>query len=314
MRRDDLADLSVFLVVAEERSFTRSAAKLGLSQSALSQTINRLEARLGLRLLARTTRSVTPTAAGERILDNLGPAIDSLDETISALKERSQGPSGSIRITTVEHAAKTILAPALAEFLLDHPGIEVEIIIDYGLTDIVAERFDAGVRLGSQVAKDMIAVRLSPDIPMAVAASPSYFTRHPVPAEPADLVDQQCINLTLPTAGAHYPWPFAKGGRETRVHVEGQVAFNAIDLILDASLAGLGLAFLPLDQVTSHLKAGRLVSVLEDWVRPLPGYHLYYPSRRDASPAFRLLVEACRYRVRGAEQSRVRRGPQAPRS
>jgi len=298
MRREELADLSVFLTVAEERSFTRAAGKLGMSQSALSQIVTRLEARLGLRLLARTTRSVAPTAAGERIMRTLAPALHDLESNIAALADSEGRPSGTIRITTVEHAAKTILAPALAKFLPDHPEISVEIIVDYGLTDIVADRFDAGVRLGSQVAKDMIAVPISPEVPMAVIGSPNYFHKLPVPKHPAQLLEHRCINLKLPTSGAFYPWPFAKGARDTKVHVEGQVAFNAIDLILDASLAGLGLAFLPHDQVKRHIEVGNLISVLADWIQPLPAYHLYYASRRDASPAFRLLVEACRYRTR----------------
>ena len=298
MRREELADLSVFLAVAEERSFTRAAAKLGKSQSALSQIVTRLESRLGLRLLARTTRSVAPTVAGERIMQTLTPALRDLDSSIAALTDSKGRPSGTIRITSVEHAAKTVLTPALTKFLPDHPEITVEIIIDYGLTDIVADRFDAGVRLGSQVAKDMIAVRISPDVPMAVVGSPDYFRNFSLPKEPAQLLEHRCINLKLPTSGAFYPWPFAKGTRDTKVHVEGQLAFNTIDLILDASLAGLGLAFLPLDQVQILLDEGRLVRVLADWVRPLPGYHLYYASRRDASPAFRLMVEACRYRLR----------------
>jgi len=296
MRREELADLSVFLVVAEERSFTRAAAKLGMSQSALSQIVSRVEERIGLRLLARTTRSVAPTSAGERIMSELRPALENLDAVIAALGEDSHQPSGSIRITSVEHAAKMFLMPTLAKFLPGHPGINVEIIIDYGLADIVADRFDAGVRLGSQVAKDMIAVRISPDVPMAVVASPAYIADFGVPDEPAQLLDHRCINLKLPTAGAFYPWPFSKGGREMRVNVEGQTAFNAIDLILDAALAGLGFAFLPVDQVHEHLANRRLVAVLKPWVRPLPGYHLYYPSRRDASVAFRMLVDACRYR------------------
>jgi len=296
MRREEMADLTAFVTVAEERSFTRAAGKLGMSQSALSQIVRRLESRLGVRLLARTTRSVAPTEAGERLMKTLAPMLHDLDQSIAGLSEFRDRPAGAIRITTVEHAAKTILCPALERLLPGYPDITVEIVVDYGLADVVADRFDAGVRLGEQVAKDMIAVRISPDIPMAIVGSPRYFRRRPPPDEPQHLVEHHCINLRLPTSGTLNAWRLLQGGREMRVRVDGPLILNTIDLILDAALGGLGLAYLPLDQVSQQLKAGRLRQVLAEWTPPLPGYHLYYPSRRHASPAFRLLVDALRYR------------------
>lgn len=311
MRREEMADLTAFVVVAEERSFTRAAGKLGLSQSALSQIVRRLEARLGVRLLARTTRSVAPTQAGERLVQKLAPMLHDFDQCIADLSEYRDKPAGAIRITTVEHAAKTVLCPALTKILPDHPDITVEIIVDYGLADVVADRFDAGVRLGEQVAKDMIAVRIAPDIPMAIVGSPRYFRRHPPPSEPQHLVEHRCINLRLPTSGKLNKWRLLQNGREVRVSVDGPLIFNTIDLILDAAINGLGLAYLPLDQVSQHLKGGRLVQVLREWTPPLPGYHLYYPSRRHSSPAFRLLVDALRYRSRELK-SRSKGGRQSP--
>jgi DNA-binding transcriptional LysR family regulator len=307
MRRDEMADLTALVVVAEERNFTRAAAKLGLSQSALSQIVRRLEARLGVRLLARTTRSVAPTEAGERLVQTLAPMLHHLDESIADLSEFRDKPAGTIRITTVEHAAKTVLRPALVKILPGHPDITVEIIVDYGLADVVADRFDAGVRLGEQVAKDMVAVRISPDIPMAIVGAPAYFKQHPRPSEPQHLVEHRGINLRLPTSGTLNGWRLLQGGREVRVRVDGPLIFNTIDLILDATLDGLGLAYLPLDQVEAHLAKGRLVQVLRHWMPPLPGYHLYYPSRRHASPAFRLLVDALRYRSPASKPPRNRR-------
>src|SRR4051795_4240895 len=296
MTRGDLNDLVAFLAVARERSFTKAAAKLGVSQSALSHTVRGLEARLGVRLLTRTTRSVAPTEAGERLLRTVGPRFDEIGAELAALSEFREKPAGTIRITTGEHAADTILWPALEKLLPDYPDIKVELTVDYGLTDIVAERYDAGVRLGEQVAKDMIAVRIGPDMRMAVVGAPSYFTRRKRPRTPQDLTDHDCINIRLPTYGGVYVWEFEKGGRELRVRVEGQLVFNNIALRLKAALAGLGLAYLPEDQVRSHLADGRLVRVLEDWCPPFSGYHLYYPSRRQPTPAFALLVEALRYR------------------
>ena len=296
MQRGNLNDLLAFLAVAEERSFTRAAAKLGISQSALSHTIRGLEARLGVRLLARTTRSVAPTEAGERLLRTVGPRFDEIDAELAALSELRERPAGTIRITAGEHAADAILWPALEKLLPDYPDIKVELIIDYGLTDIVAERYDAGVRLGEQVARDMIAVRIGPDMRMAVVGAPSYFAGRPRPRTPQDLTAHACINIRLPTYGGLYAWEFEKGGRELRVRVEGQLVFNNIALRLNAALAGFGLACLPEDQVQTHLAEGRLVRVLGDWCPPFSGYHLYYPSRRQPTPAFALLVEALRYR------------------
>jgi DNA-binding transcriptional LysR family regulator len=297
MRRN-FNDLLGFLAVAGERSFTRAAAKLGVSQSALSHSIRELEERLGVRLLMRTTRSVAPTEAGERLLRNLGPRFEEIDAELAALGALRNKPAGTIRITTGEHASETILWPALARLLPRYPDIKVELAIDYGLTDIVAERYDAGVRLGEQVAKDMIAVRIGPDFSMAVVGSPGYFAARPKPRKPQDLTSHACINIRLPTHGAIYAWEFEKRGRELKVRVDGQLVFNNVGLRMNAVLAGLGLAYLPEDQVGKHLDSGRLVRVLDDWCPPFTGYHLYYPSRRQVTPAFALLVDALRYRAK----------------
>lgn len=296
MRREELVDLNAFAAVAEERSFTRAAAKLGTSQSALSYTVRRLEERLGVRLLIRTTRSVAPTEAGERLLRALGPALDQIGAEMGSLSELRDRPSGTIRITTSEHPAEAMLWPAIARLLPDYPDIRVEISIDYSLTDIVAQRFDAGVRLGEQVAKDMAAVRIGPEIRMAVLGSPSYFAKHPKPEIPQDLVRHNCINLRLPTSGGLHVWEFEKDGRELNVRVDGQLVFNRMEPIITAALDGLGLAFAPEDQAAAYIAEGRLLPVLEDWCAPFPGYHLYYPSHRQPSPALAVLIEALRYR------------------
>jgi DNA-binding transcriptional LysR family regulator len=296
MARQNVPDLIAFLAVARERSFTRAAAKLGVSQSALSHTIRGLEERLGLRLLTRTTRSVAPTEAGARLFRTVGPRFEEIDAELAALTELREKPAGTIRITSGEHAAEAILWPALAEFLPRYPDIKVELIVDYGLTNIVAERYDAGVRLGEQVAKDMVAVRIGPDFRMAVIGAPAYFQRRPKPKQPQDLTAHDCINIRLPTYGGIYAWEFEKRGRELKVRVDGQFVFNSIALRLNAVLAGLGLAYLPEDQVQSHLADGKLIRVLEDWCPPFSGYHLYYPSRRQPTPAFALLVDALRHR------------------
>jgi len=298
MKRDELGDLSVFLAVAEARSFTRAAAKLGTSQSNLSHTVRRLEERLGLRLLMRTTRSVAPTEAGERLIETLRPALDEIDGRLAALSELRNKPAGTVRITTTQHAAEKILWPALARLLPDHPDVNVELSIDTALTDIVTERYDAGVRLGEQVAKDMIAVRIGPEVRMAVVGAPSYFAVHPKPKAPHDLTKHRCINLRLPTRGGLYAWEFEKDGRELNVRVEGQLVFNESRMVLLAATAGAGLAFLVEDYVKPLIADGLLVRVLGDWCAPFPGYHLYYPSRRQLSPAFALLVDALRYRGR----------------
>jgi DNA-binding transcriptional LysR family regulator len=296
MARENLNAVTAFLAVANERSFTRAAARLGISQSALSHTVRGLEERLGLRLLTRTTRSVAPTEAGERLVRSVGPRLEEIDSELAALSELRDKPSGTIRITAGEHAAEAILWPALAKLLRRYPDIKVELVIDYGLIDIVAERYDAGVRLGEQVAKDMIAVRIGPDFRMAVVGAPSYFANRPKPKNPQDLTAHDCINIRLPTHGGIYPWEFEKRGRAVRVRVEGQLIFNNIGLRMNAVLAGLGLAYLPEDQVREHVAKGRLVHVLADWCPPFSGYHLYYPSRRQAASALALLVEALGYR------------------
>ena len=296
MARQNINDLLAFLVVARVRSFTRAAAQLDVSQSALSHTIRGLEERLGLRLLTRTTRSVAPTEAGERLMRTVAPKLEEIDAELSALTELRDKPAGTVRITAAEHSAATILWPALATLLPRYPDIKVEVNIDYGFTDIVAERFDAGVRLGEQVAKDMIAVRVGPDFCMAVVGTPSYFAVHPKPTKPQDLTAHRCINIRLPTYGGIYAWEFEKRGRALKVRVEGPLVFNNMALRMNAVLAGIGLAYLPEDQVEAHIADGRLIRVLTDWCAPFPGYHLYYPSRRQIAPAFALLVEALRYR------------------
>ncbi len=295
MERENVNDLVAFLAVAREQSFTKAAAKLGVSQSALSHTIRGLEARLGLRLLTRTTRSVSPTEAGERLLATVGPRFDEIEAELAALSELREKPAGTIRITATDYATDTILWPKLAKFLPEYPDIRVEIIIDSGLTDIVAQRFDAGVRSGEQVAKDMIAVRIGPDMRMAVVGAPSYFAGRPLPKKPQDLTDHTCINLRLPTYGGLYAWEFEKGGRELKVRVEGQLVFSGSAQMLNAALAGFGMAFVPEDLAQMHLAQGRLMRVLEDWCPPFSGYHLYYANRRQTSPAFALLGDALRY-------------------
>lgn len=296
MGGENFHDLAAFLAVAEERSFTRAAAKLGVSQSALSQTVRGLEARLGIRLLTRTTRSVAPTEAGERLRRGVGPRFAEIETELAALTELRDKPAGMIRITATENAAEAVLWPVLKALLPNYPDIKVEIVIDYGLTDIVAERYDAGVRPGGNVAKDMIAVPIGPDMRMAVVGAPAYFAKRPPPRTPQDLTAHDCINLRLPTHGGLYAWEFEKGSRELKVRAEGQFVFGTSSLLLSAALDGFGLAYLPEDQVQAHLETGRLVRVLGDWCPPFSGYHLYYPSRRQPLPAFALLVEALRYR------------------
>ena len=296
MPREKFNDLLAFLAVARERSFTRAAAKLGVSQSALSHTIRGLEERLGLRLLTRTTRSVSPTEAGERLLQTVGPRFEEIEAEIAALRELREKPAGTIRITTTEYAADAILWPKLAKVLRKYPDIKVEIMIEQGLTDIVAERYDAGVRLGEQVAKDMIAVRIGPDARMAVVGAPTYFAKRSPPRKPQELIGHNCVNLRLPTRGGLYAWEFEKGKRQLKVHVEGQLVFNGTAQMLSAALAGFGLAYVPEELAQPHLAKSRLKRVLEDWCPPFSGYHLYYPSRRQLTPAFALLVEALRYR------------------
>lgn len=298
MRQENFNDLAAFTTVAKERSFTRAAAKLGVSQSALSQTIRGLEERIGLRLLTRTTRSVAPTEAGERLLQTVAPRFEEIEAQLAALTELREKPAGTVRITAGEHPAVSILQPALKRFLPDHPDITVEIIVDYGLTDIVSEGYDAGVRMGEQVAKDMIAVPIGPQMRMAVVASPAYFEKHLIPDAPQDLTAHNCINMRLPTYGGLFPWGLEKDGREVRVRGEGQLVFNNLGLRLSSALDGLGVAYMPEDQVLPFVADGRLIRVLEDWCPSFPGYHLYYPSRRHSSPALSLLIDTLRYRAR----------------
>lgn len=296
MVRETVDDLIAFLAVARERSFTRAAAQLGVSQPALSHTIRTLEARLGLRLLTRTTRSVSPTEAGERLFQTIGPHFEGIEAGLAALTELRDKPAGTIRITADEHAVRAVLYPVLRTLLPTYPDITVEIVTDNSMIDIVAERYDAGVRLGGVVAKDMVAVPIGPDMRMAAVAAPSYFARRPPPGTPQDLTAHACINLRLPTYGGLYAWEFEKDAREIRVRVQGQFVFNTVSMILEAALDGLGIAHLPEDQVQAHLDGRQLVRVLADWCPPFSGYHLYYPSRRQHAPAFALLVEALRFR------------------
>lgn len=295
MQRENFNDVLAFLAVARERSFTRAAAKLGVSQSALSHTINSLEARLGLRLLTRTTRSVSPTEVGQRLLEKVAPRLDEVEAELAAIRELRNKPAGTIRITATEYAADAVLLPKLAKLLSLYPDIKVEITIDYGLADIAAQRYDAGVRSGEQVAKDMIAVRIGPDMRMAVVGAPQYFKTRPEPKKPQDLIDHNCITLRLPHGGL-YAWEFEKGDRELRVRVDGQLTCNTTAQMLNAALAGLGLAYVPEGWAQSYLAKGRLKRVLEEWCLPYSGYHLYFPSRRQSSAAFTLLVDALRYR------------------
>ncbi len=298
MSRPNANDLLAFITVAREGSFTRAAARMGVTPSALSHTMRGLEERLGLRLLNRTTRSVMPTEAGHRLLETIGPRFDEIDAEVAALSELRDKPAGNIRITADENAFHPVLWPALRKLLPDYPNIHVEIVIDNGLTDIVAGRFDAGVRYGGIVARDMIAVPIGPDIRMVVIAAPSYFANHAQPKVPQDLTAHRCINVRLPTYGGLYAWEFERDGRELRVRVDGQLIFNTAAPILDATLAGFGISYLSQDLVRPYLDRGELVEVLADWTPPFSGYHLYYPSRRQPTPAFAVLVEALRYRAR----------------
>jgi DNA-binding transcriptional LysR family regulator len=296
MQRGSLDQLVAFIAVARERSFTHAAAKLGVSQSALSHTIRELEERLGVRLLTRTTRSVSPTQAGERLLQNVAPRLEEVEAELQAVTELRDKPSGRIRITATEFAIDTVLLPKLAPLLRKYPDIQVEMIVDYGLTNIVAQQYDAGVRSGEQVAKDMIAVRIGPDMRMAVVGAPWYFKARTEPRKPQDLVAHNCINLRLPNQGSLYAWEFEKGSREIRVRVEGQLTFNGSAQLMNAALAGCGLAYVPEGMVEAHVAKGRLKRVLAEWCPPYSGYHLFYPSRRQSSAAFALVVDTLRHR------------------
>jgi DNA-binding transcriptional LysR family regulator len=296
MQRGSLDDLRALVAVGDAKSFTKAAAKLGLSQSALSQTIRQLETRMGVRLLTRTTRSVSLTEAGARLVSVVAPRLQEIEAEIAAVSELREKPSGTIRITAGDHAIETVIWPKLKKFLASYPDITVELAIDYGLTDIAAERYDAGVRWGEQVAKDMVAVRIGPDVCSAVVGAPSYFAKRRRPLTPQDLVEHSCINLRLPTHGGLYAWEFEQDGRELKARVEGQLILNGVFQIRNAALAGFGLAYMPADLAQPDIDDGRLIRVLADWCPPWSGYHLYYPSRRQPSAAFALLVEALRYR------------------
>ena len=305
MARRNVNDLLAFRAVAEERSFTRAAAHMGLSPSALSHAVRGLEERVGVRLLTRTTRSVSPTQAGERLLATIAPRFDEIEAELGAIAEMRDRPAGTIRITTGIHAAETILWPALAIFLSDYPDVTIEVNVDAGLVDIAAQQFDAGIRMGETLEQDMVAVPIGPNLRMTAVGSPDYFFEHREPRTPHDLAEHRCINLRFPTLGGLYAWEFEKGGRALNVHVEGQLIVNEIAIARQAAIDGAGIAYLPRDYVEGAVEDGRLCHVLEDWCPPFSGYHLYYPSRRQQSQAFALLVEALRFRVKGANARRL---------
>ena len=309
MAHTNFNDLLAFVAVAREGSFTRAAARLGVSQSALSQTVRALEERLGLRLLVRTTRSVSATEAGEQLLRTVAPRFDEIETELALLSERRDKPAGNIRISAGEHSALTVLQPAIARLLPAYPDIHVEVVVDNGMTDIVAARCDAGVRLGEQVAKDMIAMPIGPDFRMAIVAAPAYFARHAPPAIPQELMAHNCINMRLPTLGGLFAWEFAKDGQELKVRVEGQLIVNNLALRLHCALDGLGLACLPEDVALPHVADGRLVRVLDDWCPRYAGYQLYYPSRRHPSPAFTVLLDALRYPARARLENAPENAP-----
>jgi DNA-binding transcriptional LysR family regulator len=294
MARRNLNDLQAFVIVAREGSFTRAAAQLGVTQSALSQSMRALEGRLGIRLLTRTTRSVSPTDAGERLLEAIGPRFDDIEAELEALTALRDKPAGTVRITCGDHVLRHTILPKVLPLLRDYPDVNVEFDVNYGLRDIVADRFDAGVRLGESIDKDMVAIPIGPPVRMAAVASPAYFAAHAIPKKPQDLLAHRCINLRLPTYGGLYAWEFERRGRPVNVRVDGQLTLNTSPHIVIAALAGLGVAFLPEDEVSTEVEEGKLVRVLEDWCPPFPGYYLYYPSRRQPSPAFSLVLDALR--------------------
>lgn len=296
MVRDSINDLLAFVAVARARSFTRAAANMGVSSSALSHTIKNLEKRLGVRLLTRTTRAVSPTEAGEKLLSGIGPHFDGIESQLDALNELKDKPSGTIRINAPDYAISCVLWPRLQEFIIAYPDVRVELMLDNGLSDIVTERYDAGVRMGEQLAKDMISARISPDFRFAVVGSASYFSKHPLPREPQDLIGHTCINYRFPTSGGIYAWEFEDRGREIKIRVDGQLTFNNIFHVLDAAVAGHGLAYVPEEIALPYLEKGQLKRVLQKWSPYWDGFYLYYPNRHHASPAFRALTEALRYR------------------
>ena len=295
MLKENFNELQLFLAVARERSFTKAAGKLGVSQSALSHAMKTLEARLNVRLLTRTTRSVAPTEAGERIIACLEPRLTELDQELEQLIQLNGVAAGNIRISAGEHSAKCLVWPKLKPFLREYPEINVELVVDNGFTNIVEGRFDAGVRLGESVDKDMVAVRIGPDLRLVVVGSPEYFAEHPIPQTPHELQHHRCINMRLPTAGGLYHWEFEKEGKPLRVRVEGQLTFNWLSERIDAAESGFGLAFVPEDIVQPKLESGALIQVLQDWSPTFPGYYLYYPSRKQHPPAFALLIDALRH-------------------
>lgn len=297
MTRQNVNDLLAFLAVARARSFTKAAARFGISQSALSYTIRQLEARLGVRLLTRTTRAVAPTEAGERLLERIGPHFDEIETEIDALNELRDKPAGTIRIAASDYAISSVIWPKLRKFLPQYPDIKVELMLDNGLTDIVTERYDAGVRMGEQLAKDMISARIGPDFRFAVVGAKSYFKKNPAPSHPKDLVGHSCINVRFPTSGALYAWEFEEKGREIKIRVDGQLVSNNIFQVLEAAIEGFGLAYVPEEIALPHIAKGRLLRVLEKWSPYWDGYYLYYPSRRQSSPAFAVLVDALRHRA-----------------
>jgi DNA-binding transcriptional LysR family regulator len=296
MIRDTVGDLVAFIAVARAGSFTRAAVELGLTQPALSKAMRTLEERLGVRLLNRTTRSVAPTEAGERLLRSIEPLFAGIEGSLTSLTELRDKPSGTVRITSTQHAAETVLWPRLSKLMHAYPDITVELVTDEGLTNIVSERFDAGVRVGEYVEKDMVAVRIGPEMRQAIVGSPDYFKKHSVPKRPEDLTGHRCINLRRVTRGGNHPWEFEKRGREVNVRVDGRLAVNSVDMARRAALDGVGLAYLPDDMVLEDIAQKRLVRVLEDWCEPYPGYHLYYPSSRQHAPAFAVMLDALRYR------------------
>ncbi|MEH7840077.1 LysR family transcriptional regulator [Rhizobium laguerreae] len=296
MRHGDFSELAAFIAVAEAGSFTRAAAKLGLSQSAVSYSVRMLEQKLGVRLISRTTRSLSLTDAGQRMLRNLRPAFDHIESEIAAVTALRDKPAGTIRITTFRYAAISVLWPVATKFLAEYPDIEMEIILDEGLTDIVADRFDAGIRVGEQVQKDMVAVKIGPDLRMAVVGSPSYFANHKIPQTPRELGEHRGVSYRQTTGGGLYAWEFERDGEELQVRMNGPLILNDGLMLEAAALDGLALAYTFEDQVSKHVADGRLIRVLEDWCPPFPGYHLYYPSRRQHTAAFALFVEALRFK------------------
>jgi len=296
MALETFSDVVAFMHVVREGSFTKASALLGVSPSALSHAVRALETRLGVRLLTRTTRSIATTEAGERLFNNVAPRFEDIDAEVTALRELRDKPMGTIRITTAEHAANSVLWPKLSKMMVNYPDINVEMTVDYAMSDIVSQRYDAGVRLGNQVAKDMIAVRISPDLRIAVVGAPQYFAKRDKPDAPQQLAQHNCINLRLPTHGGLMPWDFEKSGQKVKLRVTGQWVFNNSSAVVRAAMAGHGLAYVPEDMALEHVAKGRLIRVLDDWCDTYQGYYLYYPSRRQSSRAWAVVADALRHR------------------